>query len=100
MSLKKVGLYTATSIVIANKVGTGVFTSLHFQVMGLHSGFTILMLWVIGGIAALLGALCYGEIGSAFPRSHTAESNPPSVVISNQLLSSFPNKYKIKINND
>ena len=27
------------------------------------------MLWVIGGAAALCGALCYGELGAALPRS-------------------------------
>src|SRR5687768_4686157 len=50
-------------------VGTGVFTSLGFQVDGLPSGFAILMLWLIGGVAALCGALCYGELAAALPRS-------------------------------
>ncbi|MEW6469169.1 MAG: amino acid permease [Bacteroidota bacterium] len=69
MSGKKIGLYTATSIVIANMIGTGVFTSLGFQVAGIQTGFAIIMLWVLGGIAALTGALCYGEIGAMLPRS-------------------------------
>jgi APA family basic amino acid/polyamine antiporter len=69
MSLKKVSLYTATSIVIANMVGTGVFTSLGFQAAGIHTGFAILVLWIIGGISALTGALCYAEIGGMFPSS-------------------------------
>ena len=50
-------------------VGTGVFTSLGFQVDGLPSGFAILILWLIGGVAALCGALCYGELAAALPRS-------------------------------
>ncbi len=65
----KYGLYTATSIVVANMIGTGVFTSLGFQVIDLSSGFTILLLWFIGGLAALLGALSYAELGAAMPRS-------------------------------
>jgi APA family basic amino acid/polyamine antiporter len=69
MQHSRITLYTATSIVIANMIGTGVFTSLGFQAMGLHSGFSILFLWFVGGIAALCGALCYGEIGAMFPRS-------------------------------
>ncbi|MBI3502161.1 MAG: amino acid permease [Bacteroidetes bacterium] len=68
-SKKYIGFFTATSIVIANMIGTGVFTSLGFQAAGLHSGFALLLLWVIGGIAALTGALCYGELGAALPRS-------------------------------
>jgi APA family basic amino acid/polyamine antiporter len=69
MSAKPIGLYTATSLVIANMVGTGVFTSLGFQVLGIHSVFALLLLWIIGGIAATCGALAYGELGAAMPRS-------------------------------
>jgi APA family basic amino acid/polyamine antiporter len=35
----------------------------------IQSGFPLLMLWIIGGIAALFGALCYGELSAALPRS-------------------------------
>ena len=60
---------TATAIVIADMIGVGVFTSLGFQVKDITSGFSILLLWIVGGIAALCGALCYGELGAMFPRS-------------------------------
>jgi len=50
-------------------VGTGVFTSLGFQVADIPSGFSLLLLWVIGGICALCGALAYGELAAALPRS-------------------------------
>ncbi len=69
MAQHKIGFNTAVSIVIANMIGTGVFTSLGFQVLGIESGFAIIMLWVVGGILALCGALTYGEIGAAFPQS-------------------------------
>jgi len=69
MTKHKIGFNTAVAIVIANMIGTGVFTSLGFQVLGIESGFAILMLWIVGGILALCGALTYGEIGSAFPES-------------------------------
>ena len=54
---------------MANMVGTGVYTSLGFQVGPLPSGFVLLTLWFVGGICALCGALCYGELGAALPRS-------------------------------
>ncbi len=54
---------------IANIIGTGVFTSLGFQVADIQSGFALLMLWIVGGVAALCGALCYGELSAALPRS-------------------------------
>jgi APA family basic amino acid/polyamine antiporter len=50
-------------------IGTGVFTSLGYQVLGIRSVFALLMLWVVGGIASLCGALAYGELGAAMPRS-------------------------------
>lgn len=60
---------TATALAVADMIGTGVFTSLGFQVPGIPSGFSLLMLWVIGGVVALCGALSYAELSAAFPRS-------------------------------
>lgn len=65
----KVGLVTAASLVVANMVGTGIFTSVGFQVEYLSSPFALLMLWAVGGIISLCGALTYGELGAALPRS-------------------------------
>ncbi len=64
-----VTLWGATAIVIGNMIGTGVFTSLGFQVRDIESGFVLLLLWALGGLLALCGALCYGELASALPRS-------------------------------
>src|SRR6516225_2582951 len=66
---RTIGFVTACSIVIANIIGTGIFTSLGFQLADIQAGFPLLMLWVIGGVAALCGALCYGELSAALPRS-------------------------------
>src|ERR1044071_625259 len=66
---RTIGFVTACSIVIANIIGTGIFTSLGFQLADLQSGFPLLMLWIIGGVAALCGALCYSELSAALPRS-------------------------------
>jgi APA family basic amino acid/polyamine antiporter len=66
---RSIGFFTACAIVIANIIGTGVFTSLGFQLPEIHSGFALLMLWIVGGIAALCGALSYGELSAALPRS-------------------------------
>ena len=50
-------------------VGTGVFTSLGFQLLGIQSFFVLMMLWFIGGLTALCGALTYAELGANLPRS-------------------------------
>lgn len=69
MSSDKFRFPTITAIVIANMVGTGVFTSLGFQLLDIQSGFVILVLWAIGGLIAVSGAMTYAELGAAFPRS-------------------------------
>lgn len=66
---RPLSLFSATTIVIANMIGTGVFTTLGLQLAGLPSPFTVLLLWVLGGLGAFCGALCYGELGAMMPRS-------------------------------
>jgi len=68
-TIKKLTLFTAINFVIANMVGTGVFTSLGFQLPGIQNVPAILILWIIGGIMALFGAMAYGELGASMPRS-------------------------------
>jgi basic amino acid/polyamine antiporter, APA family len=63
------GYPAATALIIAAMVGTGVFTSLGLQVKAIPSTSAVLMLWVLGGIASLCGALSYAELGATLPRS-------------------------------
>lgn len=69
MTHKKLGILTASSLVISSMIGTGVFTSLGFQVIDIKSGFAILFLWLLGGIVSFCGAVCYAELGSVYKRS-------------------------------
>ncbi|MBK7868967.1 MAG: hypothetical protein IPJ75_19295 [Ignavibacteriales bacterium] len=64
---KKHSLLTAITVTISTMIGTGVFTSLGFQLFDIKSVPPILALWIIGGIIATAGALTYGELTSAFP---------------------------------
>ncbi len=66
---KNYTLSVAIALVIANMIGTGVFTSLGYQVEPIPSGFAILMLWFIGGLIALSGAFTYAEISTTLKRS-------------------------------
>jgi basic amino acid/polyamine antiporter, APA family len=68
MSERKISRLTATNIVVANMIGTGVFVSLGFQVISIHSDFAVIALWIIGGLLSLCGALCYAELAVALPR--------------------------------
>src|ERR1700743_1564446 len=59
----------APAIVVADMIGVGVFTSLGFQVKDMPSGFSILLLWIVGGLVALCGGFSYSELGAMFPLS-------------------------------
>ena len=50
-------------------IGTGVFTSLGYQVAFLNNTITILLLWALGGLLALLGTFCYAELGNYYKES-------------------------------
>jgi basic amino acid/polyamine antiporter, APA family len=81
---RQVGLKTAIAIVIGNMVGVAVFTSVGFQVLAGHSALTIFLLWTLGAVVALLGALSYAELAGMFPQSggeyhYLNQAYPPSV---------------------
>ena len=69
MTQKTIALPASVSLVIASMVGIGVFTSVGFQVASLPSAFPILVLWAVGGVVSLCGALCYAELVAMMPRS-------------------------------
>lgn len=65
----KIGVRTASTFVIANMIGVGVFTSLGFQLLATTNPIAIALIWIIGGLTALCGAIVYSELGAAMPRS-------------------------------
>ena len=64
-----VDVAAAIAIAVADMIGIGVFTSLGFQVRVVPSAFTVMVLWTLGGLVALCGALSYAELATALPRS-------------------------------
>jgi len=66
---QKIGWKTAAGLVIANMIGTGVFTSLGFQLVQVQNTWPIILLWTLGGAMALIGALIYAELGTHFQKS-------------------------------
>jgi APA family basic amino acid/polyamine antiporter len=63
------GLPTATFVVVASMVGTGVLTTSGYTVLSTGSNALMLALWVVGGLVALCGALCVAELSAMLPRS-------------------------------
>ena len=66
---QKIGSMTAMWLVIACMIGTGVFTSLGFQVVEIKNTYSIILLWFIGGVLGLIGAFSYAELGTHFKES-------------------------------
>ena len=50
-------------------IGTGVFTSVGFQLSSVQNTWSILSLWIIGGLLSLFGAFAYAELGTHFKES-------------------------------
>ena len=67
--VNSIGLFTATAIVVANMIGAGIFTSLGFQLVEIENTWSILILWSLGALMALCGALSYAELGTHWMRS-------------------------------
>ena len=66
---REIGLFSAVAVVVANMVGTGIFTTSGFILQEVGSAAALLIAWTIGGAFALCGALCYGELGARFPQA-------------------------------
>jgi APA family basic amino acid/polyamine antiporter len=67
--VRRLGLGSATALVISNMVGTGIFTTTGFLAGDLGTPLLVLLSWIVGGVCALLGALCYSELAINFPIS-------------------------------
>jgi APA family basic amino acid/polyamine antiporter len=63
------GLSTATFVVIAGMVGAGVLTTSGYTVALVGSNQWMLILWVLGGVTAVCGALTLAELSAALPRT-------------------------------
>jgi len=63
------GLSTATFVVVASMVGTGILVSPGYMMASLGNWAVIFGLWILGGLLALCGALCIAELAAALPRA-------------------------------
>jgi APA family basic amino acid/polyamine antiporter len=67
--LRQLGIVSATALVVSNMVGTGIFTTTGFLAGDLGTPSLVMWIWVVGAVGALLGAMCYSELGVNFPSS-------------------------------
>lgn len=64
---RKVGLFSASNIIIANMIGAGIFTTSGLLLKNIPDPKIMILLWLMGGILALCGALSYSILGVKFP---------------------------------
>lgn len=67
--VRRLGLISATTLVVSNMIGTGIFTTTGFLAADLGSPLVVLLIWVVGGVSAMLGAICYSELALNFTSS-------------------------------
>lgn len=66
---KKLTLYGLTMIAVGSCIGSGIFVTPYEVVQAVpHHGF-VLLIWAIGGVIALTGALTFAELGGMFPKA-------------------------------
>jgi len=66
---RELGFFSAMMVVVASMIGTGIFTTSGFIIEELGNPVSMLLCWLVGGVFALCGALCYGELGAMFPKA-------------------------------
>jgi APA family basic amino acid/polyamine antiporter len=68
-SIQKIGWFTAGCLLVSNIIGGGIFTTTGLMARELGDPMLILLLWTVGGLFAIGGAMVYGELGSNFPQA-------------------------------
>lgn len=66
---RRLGSPSLAAIVAANMIGAGVFTSSGFALADLGSPGPVMLAWALGGVMAILGALCYGALAMRLSES-------------------------------
>jgi basic amino acid/polyamine antiporter, APA family len=95
---RQLGRWSAQAIVSGSMLGIGIFIAPPVVAQSVHSPVYFLLMWILGGLAALCGALCVAELGAMMPRAggeypYLRLAYGPGVAFSAgwlQLLATFP----------
>lgn len=66
---RQLGLASITVLVIGEVVAVGIFLTPASMARSLGSPFWLLVVWLVMGLMALAGALCYGELAARLPEA-------------------------------
>lgn len=66
---RQIGSRTATAFVVGGVIGVGIFLTPAGMAKSLGSPLWLLVVWLVMGLTALCGALCYGELAARHPEA-------------------------------
>nr|PZN89983.1 MAG: amino acid permease [bacterium] len=66
---RRLGLFDGTMVVVGGIIGAGIFLNPAIVAQRVGSPGLILAAWALGGVVALLGALCFAELGARRPEA-------------------------------
>jgi basic amino acid/polyamine antiporter, APA family len=66
---KKIGIWSATSIVIGSVIGSNIFMKPATMAGQVGSPTLLILVWIVAGIISLFGAMVFAELGSTFPQT-------------------------------
>jgi APA family basic amino acid/polyamine antiporter len=66
---RRLGLFSATMAVIGGIIGGGIFRTPAAVAQRTGSASLALTTWIVGGVIALIGAFCFGELGERKPKA-------------------------------
>src|SRR6185295_19786446 len=64
---RQLGYFTGALVVVASMIGSGVFYLPQIILQITQSGSIFMLVFVVGGIIAITGSLCYAEMATMFP---------------------------------
>jgi APA family basic amino acid/polyamine antiporter len=66
---RRLGLFSSTMAVVGGIIGSGIFLNPAIVAQRTHTARLTIVVWVLGGVIALMGAFCFGELGRRMPRA-------------------------------
>jgi APA family basic amino acid/polyamine antiporter len=66
---RQLGLGAAVSLIVGEVIAVGIFLTPAGMAKSLGSPLWLLIIWVVMGLMAFCGALCYGELAARFPQA-------------------------------
>ena len=67
--VRGLGLLAATAMVVGDVIGTGVFLKARVMTCNVGTPIGVILVWVVGGLLSLAGALTYAELAAMMPEA-------------------------------